>query len=156
MSARIENYYALAPDAFKALMALEATFKTGSLDYELRELVKMRASQINGCAFCLHMHASESRAHGVAEMRLHLLPAWRESSLYSARERAALAWTESLTRVADTGAPDADYAEIEHHFSPAERVQLTVLISAINAWNRIAVGMRAAHPKTGVPTPHAA
>ena len=110
------------------------------------ELIKLRASQINGCAFCIHMHTTEARAHGETEMRLYMLNAWRESSLYTERERAALAWTEALTLVAETGAPDADYVLLASAFGDAEQVQLTLAIGAINLWNRLQVGFRAAHP----------
>ena len=135
-----------APESIKAMVALEASFKDCGLEHGLMELVKMRASQINGCAFCLHMHATDARAHGETEMRLYLLNAWRESSFYTPRERAALAWTESLTRLAETGAPDEDYARIAEVFTESEQVSLTLLIGAINTWNRLQVGFRAAHP----------
>ncbi len=147
MSQRIQNYHNLAPASFKAMLALEQSFADSGVEPTIRELVKLRASQINGCAYCLHMHATDLRKMGEDEMRLHMLPAWRESSLYSPRERAALGWTEALTRVADTGAPDADYTEAKAHFSEAELVQLSWMIAAINGWNRMAIGMRAEHPK---------
>lgn len=146
MTPRLTNHHRLAPEGIKAMMALEASFKTSGLEEALQHLVKLRASQINGCAFCIHMHATDARKGGESEMRLYMLNAWRESPLYSERERAALAWTEALTLVAETGAPDADYALVEAAFSEAERVQLTLLIGAINAWNRLQVGFRAAHP----------
>ncbi|MEE4455069.1 carboxymuconolactone decarboxylase family protein [Novosphingobium resinovorum] len=153
MTPRLTNPFVLAPAAIKALYALEGTFKDSGLEFELMELVKIRASQINGCAFCLHMHTTDARAHGMDEYRIHLLAAWRESSLYSHRERAALAWTEALTLVAETGAPDAVYALLAEAFSEAEQVQLTIAIGAINLWNRLQVGFRAAHPEG---TSHAA
>ncbi|ONG50695.1 alkylhydroperoxidase [Pseudoroseomonas deserti] len=146
MTPRIAAPYKHVPEGIKAMMALEASFKASTLEHALKELVKLRASQINGCAFCIHMHASDARAHGETELRLYMLNAWRESPLYTPRERAALAWTEALTRVSETGAPDADYALVEAAFSEAERVQLTLLIGAINLWNRLQVGFRAAHP----------
>jgi AhpD family alkylhydroperoxidase len=146
MTPRLHKPYDLAPEGIRAMMALEASFRSGPIKQGLRHLVKLRASQINGCAYCIHMHTTEARAHGETEMRLYMLSAWRESTLYSARERAALAWTEALTRVAETGAPDADYEEMARHFSEAEQVQLTLLIGAINVWNRLQVGFRAAHP----------
>jgi len=149
MTARLTHPFTFAPDGIKALLALEASIAASGLEHAIVELVKMRASQINGCAFCLHMHATDARAAGETEMRLYLLNAWRESTLYSPRERAALAWTEALTRVADTGAPDADYALIDREFSDAEKVHLTLLIGAINLWNRLQVGLRAAHPAEG-------
>jgi AhpD family alkylhydroperoxidase len=146
MTPRIRNPHALAPEGIKAMMALEESVKNSGLDPVLMELVKLRASQINGCAFCIHMHATDLRKMGESEMRLYLLDAWRESSLYTPRERAALGWTEALTRIADTGAPDADYEALKAEFSEAEQVQLTLLVGAINAWNRLQVGFRVAHP----------
>jgi AhpD family alkylhydroperoxidase len=107
--------------------------------------VKMRASQINGCAFCLDMHSKDARKAGETEQRLYLLNAWRESPLYSERERAALAWTECVTRIADTGAPDVEYESLRRQFSPAEIVNLTTLIGMINLWNRLAISFRTPH-----------
>jgi AhpD family alkylhydroperoxidase len=153
MTPRMTNQFSLAPAAIKALFALEATFKDSDLEFELLELVKLRASQINGCAFCLHMHTTEARAKGMDEYRIYLLNGWRESSLYSVRERAALAWTEALTLVAATGAPDADYALVEQAFNETERVNLTLAIGAINLWNRLQIAFRAAHPESA---PHVA
>ena len=141
------NAYTAAPKAMKAMVALNDFVEGCGLEHSLLELVKMRASQINGCAYCLHMHASDARRQGETEMRLYLLDAWRESSLYSERERAALAWTEALTRLSDTHAPDADYEAMARHFSAEEQVNLTVAINMINSWNRIAVGFRSQHPK---------
>jgi AhpD family alkylhydroperoxidase len=146
MTPRLQNPFKSAPDSLKAMMALEASISAGGLEPSLLELVRMRASQINGCAYCIHMHATAARGHGETEMRLYMLPAWRESPLYSDRERAALAWTEALTRVADTGAPDADYALLKSLFTEAEQASLTFLIGSINLWNRIQVGFRASHP----------
>jgi AhpD family alkylhydroperoxidase len=145
MSARI-NYAAVAPATTQAAVQLETTLKNSGLDPSLFELVKIRASQINGCAFCVHMHTTDARKHGETEMRIYLLNAWRESSLYSPRERAALAWTESLTEIADKGAPDGDYEALTRHFSETEIVNLTMLIGMINLWNRLAIGLRSQHP----------
>ena len=142
------NAYAVAPEGVKKMIELEDLLRESGLEYSLYELVKMRASQINGCAFCLHMHSKDARAAGETEERLYLLNAWRESSLYTPRERAALAWTEALTLVAQTGAPDADYDGLKPHFSEVEIVNLTLLIGLINSWNRMAVGLRSQHPKT--------
>jgi AhpD family alkylhydroperoxidase len=116
------------------------------LEDGLMELVKIRASQINGCAFCLHMHTAAARKQGETEERLYLLDAWRESPLYSERERAALEWTEALTLVSETRAPDNTYQALKAHFNEEEQVALTLLIVAINGWNRIQVGFRAVHP----------
>ncbi len=148
MTERLHASYKLAPDAYKAMTALEAAVKASGLESSLIELVKMRASQINGCAFCIHMHSTDARKAGESEMRLYLLDAWRESSLYTPRERAALGWTESLTKIATTGAPDADYDPVRAEFSDGEIVNLTMLIGAINALNRLAIGLRMAHPKS--------
>ncbi|WOI31969.1 carboxymuconolactone decarboxylase family protein [Tritonibacter scottomollicae] len=147
MTQRLDQF-AAAGDLFKPMMEQEELLKASGLDMTIIELVKLRASQINGCAFCIHMHTHDARKMGESEDRMHLLPAWRESTLYSAREQAALAWTEALTLVAETAAPDEDYALVEAQFSPREQVALTLLIGAINAWNRIAIGFRTPHPVT--------
>ncbi len=147
MTQRLDQF-AAAGDLFKPMMEQEELLMASGLDMTIIELVKLRASQINGCAFCIHMHTHDARKMGESEDRMHLLPAWRESTLYTAREQAALAWTEALTLVADTAAPDEDYALVEAQFSPREQVALTLLIGAINAWNRIAIGFRTPHPVT--------
>jgi AhpD family alkylhydroperoxidase len=131
-----------APDTVKALLALENQVQTSGLERSLIELVKTRASQINGCAYCINMHTADARKHGETEARLFLLDAWRESPVYSDRERAALAWTEAVTLISKTHAPDDVYAELRSHFSEAETVNLTMLIATINAWNRIAISFR--------------
>jgi AhpD family alkylhydroperoxidase len=130
----------------QAMLALEERVRGAGLEQSLMHLVKLRASQINGCAYCIHMHTAHARAAGETEERLYLVGAFRESPLFTPRERAALAWTESLTLLAQTGAPDRDYAELSEQFSESERVKLSMLIVAINGWNRIAVGFRAVHP----------
>jgi AhpD family alkylhydroperoxidase len=140
------NYYQAAPETIKALLGVEDVIKASGLELSLIELVKTRASQINGCAFCINMHTADARKNGETEQRLYLLNAWRESPLYTERERAALAWTEALTLIADTHAPDEDYEAMRAQFSEAEAVNLTMLIGAINAWNRVAIGFRAIHP----------
>ena len=140
------NFYQAAPETIKALVAVETQITASGLEQSLIELVKTRASQINGCAYCINMHTEDARKHGETEQRLYLLNAWRESPLYSERERAALAWTEALTLVSETHAPDADYEAVRAQFSDSELVNLTTLICAINAWNRIAIGFRAVHP----------
>ena len=145
MQGRLKDYTAYV-ELIKPLIDYAGIVRGMGLEQSLLELVKIRASQINGCANCLHMHTSDARAAGESEERIYLLDAWRESSMYTARERAALAWTEALTRVYETHAPDADYDGLKPHFSPAEIVHLTVLIGAINPWNRIAIGFRAQHP----------
>ena len=140
------NYYQIGAEALKPMLALEEHFKAGPLPHTLVELVKTRASQINGCAYCLHMHTSDALKEGERPERLFLLDAWRESRMYTPKERAALAWTEAVTRIAETGAPDADYDGLKDHFSPEEIVELTLLIATINAWNRLAISFRAHHP----------
>jgi len=140
------NYYQAAPDTIKALVALEEQIQASGLEKSLIELVKTRASQINGCAFCINMHTQDARKQGETEQRLYLLNAWHESPLYTDRERVALAWTEALTLIAETHAPDNLYEDVRAHFSEAETVNLTMLIGAINAWNRLAIAFRAVHP----------
>jgi len=146
MTPRLTNPFQHAKAGFQPMLALEAALKSGPLEPALLHLIKLRASQINACAFCIQMHTAEALLDGEAPLRLHMLPAWHESSLYSARERAALAWTDSLTRLAETGAPDSDWADVEAQFTEEERVWLSLAIGAINVWNRIQVGFRAAHP----------
>ena len=145
MKARLNPMQA-APDTMKALLALENQVQTSGLERSLIELVKTRASQINGCAYCINMHTTDARKHGETEARLFLLDAWRESQVYSDRERAALAWTEAVTLISKTHAPDDVYAELRNHFSEAETVNLTMLIATINTWNRISISFRAVHP----------
>src|SRR5690242_17862622 len=124
-----------APDAMEVMLTLESYVKHCGLEPRLIDLVKMRASQINGCAFCLDMHSRDARTRGETEQRLYLLNAWRESPLYSERERAALAWTEALTRIAETHAPDDVYAALRGQFTESEIVKLSLLIATINGWN---------------------
>ncbi len=145
MQARMD-YFKVAPELMEAVVHMEQTAKSAGLDVKLYELVKTRASQINGCAYCLHMHTTDARKLGETEMRLYMLNAWRESSLYTPAERAALAWTESLTLVSQTGAPDADYNVLREHFPDKQIVALTLLITTINTWNRFAIGFRSQHP----------
>ncbi len=125
------------------MLGLDSYVKTSGLEPALMELVKMRASQINGCAYCLDLHSKLARAHGESEQRLYTLDAWREAPFYTPRERAALAWTEALTRIFDGHAPDEVYEEARAHFSEKELVDLTLGIVAINGWNRLAIGCRA-------------
>ncbi|MFW9270459.1 carboxymuconolactone decarboxylase family protein [Pseudomonas sp. NR3] len=141
MQPRID-FYAASPDAYKAMLALENAVSRLGLEKSLIELVKLRASQINGCAFCIDMHTADARKDGETERRLYAVTAWREAPFFTGRERAALAWTEALTRLSETHAPDADYALLNEHFTPKEMVDLTVAINAINGWNRLAVGFR--------------
>lgn len=124
------------------MAGLEQVVSASTLEPALRELVKLRASQINGCGYCIDMHTKDARAMGEDEQRLHLVSVWREAPSFSSRERAALAWTEALTLLADTGAPDDAYEAMAAEFDPAEQVALTLAIVAINGWNRLAVGFR--------------
>jgi AhpD family alkylhydroperoxidase len=136
------NAYQVAPETIKALGALETHLQGTGLEKSLIELVKTRASQINGCAFCINMHTQDARKQGETEQRLYLLDAWRESPVYTDRERAALAWTEAVTLVADTHVPDDVYTEVRSQFSEEETVNLTMLVATINAWNRISISFR--------------
>lgn len=145
MTERLDAF-AVVPAAFQPFHAVEKSIKESGLEYSLIELVKLRASQINGCAFCIHMHTADARAAGETEERLHLVAAWWESPLYTPRERAALAWTESLTLIAERRAPDAVYDALKAEFTEPEIVWLTLLITTINMWNRMAVGFRKQHP----------
>jgi AhpD family alkylhydroperoxidase len=129
-----------------AMTAVETHLKRCGLDARLMELVKLRVSQINGCAYCVDLHGAAALALGETERRLRHLAAWRESRLFEPSERAALGWAETLTRLPDTAAPDAEYAAARAAFDPAALVDLTVLIGPINAWNRLAVGFRYEHP----------
>jgi len=142
MSQRL-NYAKASPEGFKAIRQLQEHVDNCGIEHPLLELVKMRASQLNGCAYCLDMHSQDARAAGETEQRLYLLDAWRESPFYSDRERAALAWTEALTRISKTkDVPDALYDEVRKQFSEKELVDLTLAIIAINGWNRLAIPFR--------------
>ena len=132
-------------DGIEGMRAVEG-WVHDNLDPKLLALVKTRASQINGCTFCLHMHSSAAFKQGESPTRLLLLDAWHESALFSPRERAALAWTEALTRIAETHAPDDVYVEVQRHFSQEEIITLSIAIAMINAFNRLAIGARAQHP----------
>jgi AhpD family alkylhydroperoxidase len=136
------DYAKACPKGYEAMISLEGAVRSSGLEPLLLELVKLRASQINGCAYCLDMHSKDARARGEDEQRLHVLAAWREAPFYSPRERAALAWCESLTLLPETAAPDDVFAELEQQFSDEEIAALTFQIVAINGWNRLAVGLR--------------
>ena len=141
MQPRID-FYTASPDALKAMIALETAVSKLPLEKTLIELVKLRASQINGCAFCVDMHTADASKGGETERRLYAVSVWRETPFFTPRERAALAWTESLTLLSQTHAPDEDYELVSAQFTPKEMVDLTVAISTINSWNRLAVGFR--------------
>jgi len=150
MHAHRLSAYDSAPAAMTALRNVEVYLYQSGLDKTLIELVKMRASQINGCAYCLDMHSKELRRLGESEQRIYLLNAWEESPLYTPKERAALGWTDALTLIAQTHAPDTAYDEVRRHFDDKELVDLTTLIGMINLWNRLAISLRYEHPVSGV------
>jgi len=141
MERRID-YRKAAPEGFQAMRDLDGYAKTSGLERKLLELVRMRASQINGCAYCLDMHSKDARANGESEQRLYVLDAWRESPFYTPRERAALAWTDVVTRISRQGVPDELYEEVRAQFSEKEIVDLTIAVIAINGWNRLAISFR--------------
>ena len=132
----------VAPEVYKAMSALEACVRKSGLESSLLELVKTRTSQMNSCAFCLDMHTKDARAHGETEQRLFTLSAWRETPFFSERERAALAWTETITNVSETHVPDDVYEVASKHFTEKELADLTLAIVAINGWNRLSIAFR--------------
>lgn len=141
MKPRLE-YARVAPGAREAMLGLENYVHGAGLEPALLELVKIRASQINGCAYCLDMHTKDARARGEKEQRLYSVAAWHEAPFFTDRERAALAWTEAVTLIGETHVPDASYEEARRHFGEKELVDLTLAIVAINGWNRLAVAFR--------------
>jgi AhpD family alkylhydroperoxidase len=147
------NWKRTSPQIFQTLSRLETLISDGSLEPNLLDLVKLRASQINGCAFCIDMHSKDLRAHGESEQRLYALNAWRETPFFSERERAALAWTEAVTLIADGHAPDDVFEEVHKHFDDDELIRLTAAIGQINFWNRLAISFRAV-PGTYEPAHH--
>ncbi len=136
------NYPKIAPEGIQILGKLEAYIKHSGLEPELIELVKLRSSQINGCAYCIDMHTKDARSHGESEQRLYGLNAWREAPFYTARERAALAWAEAVTLIGRDHVPDEVYNQARAHFSEKELVDLTLAVIAINSWNRLAISFR--------------
>jgi AhpD family alkylhydroperoxidase len=143
MNARIGLQAASSSNAMKAMLALEAAVHRSGLDSKLIHLVKMRASQINGCAYCLDMHSKDAMAQGETAQRLFGLDAWRETPYYTEREQAALEWTESLTLVSETHVPDEVFERVRKQFSEEELANLSLAVVAINGWNRVAIGFRA-------------
>jgi AhpD family alkylhydroperoxidase len=141
MSRRIA-YYQIAPEGIQALQGTDPYFKSSNIEPRLRALVELRTSQINGCAYCVDMHSRQAREHGETQQRLDCLLVWRETTFYDDRERAALAWAETVTNVSHTGIPDDAYEEAKKQFSDKDLVDLTLIISVMNAWNRIAIGFR--------------
>jgi AhpD family alkylhydroperoxidase len=141
MTPRIE-YHKADPDAVKAMLGLQAYVNESGIEHSLLELVKLRASQLNGCAYCIDMHTKDARARGETEQRLYALDAWRETPFYSERERAALAWAEAVTLLGDGHVPDAVYDEARAQFGQDELVKLTMAVVAINGWNRLSIAFR--------------
>ena len=152
MSERIA-YSKVTPEGYRAMAGLERYVRESGLEPSLLELVKLRASQINGCAYCIDMHWKDARARGESEQRLYGLMAWRESPYYTERERAALAWTEAVTLIADSHVPDDLYEQVRQYFNETELVNLTFALIAINGWNRLAISFRT-EPGTYQPTRH--
>ena len=152
MQPRIE-YARVAPEGLQAMRGLEIYVRQSGLDPLLLELVKLRASQMNGCAYCIDMHTKDARARGESEQRLYALSAWRETPFFTDRERAALEWTEAVTAISDGHAPDGVYERARQHFSEKELVNLTLAIVAINGWNRLCIGFRSV-PGSYQPTGH--
>jgi AhpD family alkylhydroperoxidase len=136
------NFYKAGPNAIKAMLGLEEHITKSGIEKPLADLVRLRASQINGCAFCVDMHSADARKAGEDERRLATVTVWRETPFFSDRERAALEWTESLTNVAQSHVPDDVWERVKPHFTPEEIVDLTLLVSAINSWNRFAIAFR--------------
>lgn len=140
------NFYQASPEIMKPVYALTRAVDECGLEKSLLHLIKLRASQINGCSFCVDMHSREAREDGETEQRVHLVAAWRESPLFSGRERAAFAWAEKLTKLAGRMVEDEDFHEAREHFSDDELVKLSVAIGMINVWNRLCVPFRSVHP----------
>lgn len=145
MTPRMTDHFQRLGAAFQGLVAFETELHKGPVEPLLLHLVKLRASQINGCAFCIQIHAADALKAGETHLRLHLLSGWRDSTLFSARERAALAWTEALTRIAETHAPEPLWQELSEAFDEDEITFLTFAIGAINLWNRTQIAFRAVH-----------
>ncbi len=133
------DVYKTSPDATKAMLAFSASTEKLGLEHSLLEIVKLRASQINGCAFCVDMHSADARKAGETERRLYGVSVWRDTPFFTPRERAALAWTEAVTQISTHGAPDDLYAALSAEFTPKERMDLTLAIAMINCWNRLAI-----------------
>jgi AhpD family alkylhydroperoxidase len=156
MQSRLE-LHKVAPEALRAMLSFQAYVNNSGLEPALAELIKVRASQINGCAYCIDMHTKDARSNGESEQRLYALSAWRETPFFTDRERAALAWTEALTLISETHAPDEVYEDVQKRFTEKELVALTMAIVAINGWNRILIGFRAVagtyEPQAAHPVP---
>jgi AhpD family alkylhydroperoxidase len=148
------NFIEVASGAYKSLLPVETYVRGSGLEKPLLELIKLRASQINGCAYCIDMHTKDARASGESEQRLHCLSVWRECPFYTERERAAMEWTEAVTLIAMDHVPDEVYESVRPHFSEKELVDLTMAVIAINAWNRLAVAFRSTPGSYQPPAKH--
>lgn len=137
------NYAALSPEFFKKISELSMSLKDSVIEQSIRDLVNIRASQINGCGFCLDMHVKEAKLHGERELRLYHVAIWRESNLFAPRERAALAWTEAVTQLREAGVPDELYERVRGQLSEKEISDLTFSVMTINAWNRVSIAFKA-------------
>ncbi|MDR6754915.1 AhpD family alkylhydroperoxidase [Mycoplana sp. BE70] len=140
------NFAKASPEAYKAVVALEEFVQKSGLERRFIHLIKLRASIINGCAYCVDMHVKESRHDGLSEQWINMMSVWKESPVYDARERALLGWVDAVTNIAQSGAPDDAYEALRAHFSEEEMTKITVAIGTINVWNRLAVGFRSPHP----------
>ncbi|WP_417423343.1 carboxymuconolactone decarboxylase family protein [Hoeflea sp.] len=140
------DFYKASPEALKAVVQLENYVQNSGLDRRFINLIKLRASIINGCAYCVDMHVKESRHDGLSEQWINLMSVWREAGVYDAKERALLGWVDAVTNIAQTGIPDSDFEALKAYFSDEEIMKITVAISTINTWNRLAVGFRSPHP----------
>ncbi len=140
------NFFKASPESYKAVVALEEFVQNSGLERRFIHLIKLRASIINGCAFCVDMHVKESRHDGLSEQWINMMSVWKESPVYDDRERALLGWVDAVTDIARTGAPDEAYEALKAQFSEEEMTKVTVAIGTINIWNRLAVGFRSQHP----------
>lgn len=145
MTPRMTDHFKRIGNAFQGLVTFETELRKGPLEHSLLHLIKLRASQINGCAFCIQMHIADALKEGETHLRLHLVAGWHDSVLFTPRERAALAWTEALTLISETHAPDEVWAEVSAHFNADELAHLTFAIASINLWNRTQIAFRSAH-----------
>ncbi|WP_271898377.1 carboxymuconolactone decarboxylase family protein [Candidatus Phyllobacterium onerii] len=140
------NFYTAAPDAYQAVAALENYVRNSGIEKRHIHLIKLRASIINGCSYCVDMHSKEALSGGLPQQWINLISAWQESPIYDDKERALLAWVDAVTNLAQTGAPDDAFQALKAHFSEEEMTKLTVAIGVINIWNRLCVGFRSQHP----------
>jgi AhpD family alkylhydroperoxidase len=140
------NFGKASPEAYKAVAALDQFVQTSGLEPRYLHLIKLRASQINGCAYCVDMHVKEARHDGLSEQWINLMSVWHEAQVYDVKERALLGWVDAVTKISETGAPDADFETLKAHFDESEMTKITVAIGTINVWNRLAISFRVPHP----------